>query len=70
MWALKVDNSRKHYRLATGDEAAHRLLLLNEIFGPGTRDLLKGAALLGRSLPSTAAASNWRERKRMLSLPH
>lgn len=33
------------YVLATGERATDRLLLLNEIFGPGTKDLLKKAGL-------------------------
>ena len=36
---------RKRYMLATGEEAANRLLLLDKIFGPATRKLLETAGL-------------------------
>lgn len=39
------NDSRSDYMLATGSEAAHRLRLLDEIFGPGTRELLDRAGL-------------------------
>lgn len=38
-------NPRNRYTLATGEEAANRLLLLNKIFGPATHKLLKSAGL-------------------------
>lgn len=38
-------DARKEYLLATGQEAADRLVLLNEIFGPGTQALLGMAGL-------------------------
>jgi ubiquinone/menaquinone biosynthesis C-methylase UbiE len=38
-------NPRNQYMLATGEEAANRLLLLHKIFGPATRKLLKTAGL-------------------------
>lgn len=37
--------SGKKYVLATGEKAAERLILLNEIFGPGTQELLRTAGL-------------------------
>jgi SAM-dependent methyltransferase len=40
-----ADKARKHYMLATGDEAANRLLLLDRIFGASTRELLKAAGI-------------------------
>jgi ubiquinone/menaquinone biosynthesis C-methylase UbiE len=40
-----ANSSRKNYMLATGDEAANRLQLLNQIFGSSTRELLNLAGL-------------------------
>ncbi|HYL11931.1 MAG TPA: methyltransferase domain-containing protein [Terriglobales bacterium] len=39
------NDSRSDYMLATGSEAEHRLRLLDEIFGPGTRELLHQVGL-------------------------
>jgi ubiquinone/menaquinone biosynthesis C-methylase UbiE len=39
------DDVRKNYMLATGAAAIDRLMLLNEIFGPGTEEVLQGAGL-------------------------
>jgi hypothetical protein len=36
---------RKEYMFATGEEAAARLLLANEVFGPGTQQVLQWAGL-------------------------
>jgi hypothetical protein len=40
-----VPLTRSNYILATGEKASERLRLLNEIFGPGTRELLRLAGL-------------------------
>jgi len=40
-----TDGSEMKYILSTGESAAERLLLLNELFGPGTRKLLRTAGL-------------------------
>jgi SAM-dependent methyltransferase len=40
-----TDPSREKYILSTGEQAAERLFLLNEIFGPGTRELLLVAGI-------------------------
>jgi ubiquinone/menaquinone biosynthesis C-methylase UbiE len=40
-----TDHSQEKYILATGEQAAERLFLLNEIFGPGTRELLLVAGI-------------------------
>lgn len=39
------DDVQKNYVLATGAAAADRLMLLNEIFCPGTEEVLQGAGL-------------------------
>ena len=40
-----VPLTHSNYILATGEKASERLRLLNEIFGPGTRELLRLAGL-------------------------
>jgi len=40
-----TDPSQDKYMLSTGEQAAERLFLLNEIFGPGTRELLLVAGI-------------------------
>jgi SAM-dependent methyltransferase len=42
---VKNTQSRRDYILATGNAAVDRLVLLNEIFGPGSRELLGTAGL-------------------------
>ncbi len=40
-----LEKSRDQYMLATGDEAAKRLLLLDKIFGHGSRTFLESAGI-------------------------
>lgn len=42
---LTETDPHKEYMFATGEEAAARLLLVNEIFGPGTQQVLRWAGL-------------------------